>query len=85
MKDKCVLVIRERDLSDNEIMVLGVASNRENALKIIEIYYGKDAVYSSFVDIRDSNIDFYMSVHVPGDHGGDYRITTEDYLIDDMS
>lgn len=85
MKDRFVIVIRERDLSDNEVMVVGVVSNRENALKMIDNYYGKDAIQSSFIDVRDSNIDFYMSIHVPGNFGGDYKITAEDFLIDDMS
>ena len=82
---KTVIVLKERDLDDNDVSIIGVASNRENALKIIDEYYGEDSERSQFIDVRDSNIDFYVTIYVPGDYGGNYRITAEDHSIDEMS
>ena len=74
-----VIVIQEYDYSDKEETVIGVASDRVNALKIIDEYYGKDAVQSNFRDIRDSNIDFDVTVEVDGYK---FRVTGEDFEID---
>ena len=84
-KDKWVLIIRERDLSDNDQYNIGIASNRENALNMIGNYYGKDAIQHNFIDVRDSNVDFIIDVIVHGGLGGTYRVTVEEYLIDDAS
>lgn len=74
-----VIVIHEFDYSDKENNVIGVASDRVNALKIIDEYYGKDAVQSNFRDVRDSNIDFDVIVEV---NGYKFRVTGEDFEID---
>ena len=74
-----VIVIQEYDYSDKEETVIGVASDRVNALMIIDEYYGKDAVQSNFRDIRDSNIDFDVTVEVDGYK---FRVTGEDFEID---
>lgn len=74
-----VIVIHEFDYSDKENSVIGVASDRVNALRIIDEYYGKDAVQSFFRDIRDSNIDFDVIIKVDGYK---YRVTGEDFEID---
>lgn len=73
------IVIQEYDYSDKEETVIGVASDRVNALMIIDEYYGKDAVQSNFRDIRDSNIDFDVTVEVDGYK---FRVTGEDFEID---
>lgn len=74
-----VIVIHEFDYSDKENSVIGVASDRVNALRIIDEYYGKDAVQSDFRDIRDSNIDFDVIVEVDRYK---FRVTGEDFEID---
>ena len=57
-----VLVIHEKDLSDGDRSVVGVATTRKEALRMIEEYYGigtdVDAVMTEFEDIRENNIDF---------------------------
>ena len=73
------IVIHEFDYSDKENDIIGVASDRVNALRIIDEYYGKNAVQSDFRDIRDSNIDFDVIVEVDGYR---YRVTGEDFEID---
>ena len=76
-----VMVINERDTEDNETRVIGVASDRENALRIIKEYYGEESIMSYFRDVRDSGIDFTAVVEVPGDLGGKYSICVEDFYI----
>lgn len=78
---KTVLVIVEYDYSDKEKSVIGVASDRENALLIIRDYYGKDAVESKFMDYRDSGVDF--SVTIEADRF-EYRITAMDFEINQI-
>lgn len=74
-----VIVIQEYDYSDKEETVIGVASDRENALRIIDEYYGKDAVHSDFRDIRDSGLDFDVKVKVDGCK---YGVTGIEFQID---
>jgi len=74
-----VIVINEYDYSDKEEMVIGVASDRENAVRIIEEYYGKNAVQSDFRDIRDSGINFDVKIEVDGYR---YRVTGIEFQID---
>lgn len=74
-----VIVIQEYDYSDKEEIVIGVASNRENALRIIEEYYGKDAVQSDFRDIRDSGLNFDVKIKVDGYK---YGVTGIEFQID---
>ena len=78
---KTVLVIVEYDYSDKEKSVIGVASDRENALLIIRDYYGKDAVESKFMDYRDSGVDF--SVTIEADRF-EYRVTAMDFEINQV-
>lgn len=78
---KTVLVIVEYDYSDKEKSVIGVASDRENALLIIRDYYGKDAVESKFMDYRDSGVDF--SVTIEADRF-EYRVTAMDFEINQI-
>ena len=79
-----VMVIRERDHFDNEEIVIGVASDRKNALRIIDEYYGKESTMSEFKDVRDSNIDFTANIEVPGGLGGKYSIWVEDFYINEV-
>lgn len=78
---KTVLVIVEYDYSDKERSVIGVASDRENALLIIRDYYGKDAVESKFIDYRDSGVDFSLTIEVDDE---EFRITVLDFEIDQL-
>jgi hypothetical protein len=79
-----VMVIRERDHFDNEEIIIGVASDRENALRIIEEYYGVESTMSNFRDIRDSGLDFTAGIEVPGELGGKYTIWVEDFYINEV-
>lgn len=76
-----VMVINEKDLEDNETSVIGVVSDRDNALKIIKEYYGEESTMSDFRDVRDSGLDFTVDIEVPGYLGGKYHIWVEDFYI----
>lgn len=78
---KTVLVIVEYDYSDKEKLVIGVASDRENALLIIRDYYGKEAVESKFMDYREDGLDF--SVTIEADRF-EYRVTAMDFEINQI-
>lgn len=75
------MVIHEKDLSDNDRSVIGVATTRDKALEMIREYYGEDAVMTDFEDIRDSNLDFSCIVTVSGYLGGVYKVWAEDFNI----
>ena len=55
---KTVLVIHEKDLDDEDKIVVGVADSIENAEKVIKEYYGEFKEIS-YNDIRDSNLEFF--------------------------
>jgi hypothetical protein len=76
-----VLVILETDYSDGETIVIGVASNRANALKMVDEYYGKDRIINNFRDIRDSGLDCSFVIEI-----GSYRysISIQDFYIDEI-
>lgn len=76
-----VIVIHEKDLSDNDRSVIGVATTRKEALRMIKEYYDEDTVMTDFEDIRDSNLDFSCKMEVPGKFGGKYSIWAEDFNI----
>lgn len=76
-----VMVIHEMDLSDRERIVIGVATNRKEALEIIREYYGKEAVFSEFRDIRNDNLDFDVKVSVDGNK---YYVWGEDFTINSI-
>ena len=70
-----LLVIHEKDHSDGEECVLGVAESVEMAENMIEKYYGKGQYKEiSKNDIRDSNLEYSKVLEVKG---------LEDALIDD--
>jgi hypothetical protein len=79
-----VIVINEKDSSDGEINVIGVASDRENALRIIKEYYGEESTMLNFKDIRDSGLDFTALIEVPGNLGGKYNIWADDFYINEV-
>lgn len=83
-----VMVIHEKDLSDGDRSVVGVATTRKEALRMIEEYYGidtdVDAIMSEFEDIREDNIDFSCLVTVSGFLGGVYRVWAEDFNINSI-
>lgn len=60
---KNVLVIQGIDKSDNERTVIGVADGIENALLLIDKYYGNGQYKQvAFDRVRESNIEFEMTI-----------------------
>ncbi len=86
IKREEVLVICEEDLSDGDVMIIGVAATREDALIMINDYYGigEDGEMSNFQDIRDSGIDFTCLITVSGFLGGIYEIRVRDFIINEI-
>lgn len=76
-----VLVILETDYRDGETIVIGVASSRANALKLVDEYYGEKIVMVNFRDIRDSGLDCSFGIEVD-----DYRcsISIQDFELDKL-
>lgn len=70
---KYLLVIHEKDLIDNEQIVIGVADSVENAEKIINEYYGEHKEISHN-DIRDSNLEYSKVLEVKGAFEEPYRV-----------
>ena len=87
-KEKEVIVIQERDHSDNEEMVIGVASDVKNAEIIIDDYYGKDSISEISKTIPDetmNNVEYVKTISVPdGPHGevNTYTLILEWFTID---
>lgn len=83
-----VLVIHEKDLENGDRSVVGVATTREEALRMINECYGigtdEDAVMTEFKDIRDYNTDFSCLITVSGYLGGTYRVWAEDFNINSI-
>jgi hypothetical protein len=52
-----ILVIHEKDLTDNEESIIGVADSKDNAEDMINQYYGKPKLLN-VRDIRDSGIEY---------------------------
>lgn len=72
MKD--LLVIHEKDLSDNKQTVIGVADSVENAEKIINEYYGDFKELNCCVyDTPDSGIEYAKELEVKGAFVQPYR------------
>lgn len=84
MESKWVIALQEEDFEDKEINIIGVASNRDKAMTMIQVYYGRDAKLTNFKDIRDSMLDFSVKVYVPGSLGGTYLVTGIDFEIDNI-
>lgn len=78
---KNVIVIQEVDQEDK--IVIGVASNREKALELIDEYYGEYNT-EEFLDIRKDNIDFVAKIVVEGYLGGTYEVIGECFSIDSI-
>lgn len=86
-----VMVIHEEDVTDGNRTVIGVVTNRKEALKMIEEYYGisdkfpkEEATLSEFRDIREDNFDFSCIVTVSGFLGGTYKVWAEDFNINSL-
>ncbi len=62
---KNLLVIHEKDLDDNEHIVVGVADSVKNAENIIKDYYGEFEEIS-YEDIRDCNLEYSKVIEVNG-------------------
>lgn len=70
---RSLIVIHEKDLSDNEKIVIGVADSIENAEKIIKEYYG-NYIEKSHIDIRDSNLEYSKILEVEGAFQQTYNV-----------
>jgi hypothetical protein len=68
-----ILVIRERDLEDRELTIIGVADSVENAEKVIKEYYG-DYEVIGFRNIQDSNMEYCKTLEVEGIQGKSHRV-----------
>ena len=78
------LVIHEKDRFDDEISVIGVADSVENAKNLISVYYGEGKhEILSYRDIDAGNLEFEMEISVPNPLGGDYRVWTEWFSINE--
>ncbi len=60
---KSVLLIKEFDCQDREELILGIADNKASAMKMINEYYGKEAIISDIRNVIESRI-FYLKVKV---------------------
>lgn len=63
-----------------ESIVIGVASSRENALRIVKEYYGEH-VMTDFKDVRENNVDFDCKITADGDS---YYVYGECFVIDSI-
>ena len=70
---KMLLVIHEKELDDNEQIVVGVSDSVENAEKIINKYYGEHREIS-YNDIRDSNLEYSKVLEVKGVFEESYKV-----------
>lgn len=70
---KMLLVIHEKDLDDNEQIVVGVADSVENAENIINEYYGEHKEIS-YKDISDSNLEYSKMLEVKGAFEEPYQV-----------
>lgn len=85
IKNDWVIVIYENDLADNSNSVIGVADNRGSAMRIIQEYYGEDAIIGKLRIIEDSGLNFDVNVVVKDEMwGGNYRVTGMDFQINKL-
>ena len=63
-----IIVIHEKDLLDNENIVIGVADSVVNAEKVIKEYYGEFKEISH-EDVGESNIEWLKVIEVEYDNG----------------
>ena len=70
---KTVLVIHEKDLDDEDKIVVGVADSIENAEKVIKEYYGEFKEIS-YNDIRDSNLEYSKVLELKGAFEKPYQV-----------
>ncbi len=75
---KLIVVIHEKDLLDNEGIVIGVADSVVNAEKVIKEYYGEFKEISHH-DVGESNIEYIKVVEVkyPNNEVCKYQIMLE--------
>lgn len=86
MKKQDVIVIQERDHSDNEEIVIGVASSVEEAEKIIDDYYGRDNITEIDIHIPDmGELEYVRTISVsdgPFKEINTYTLILEWFTID---
>jgi hypothetical protein len=80
-----IIVIHEKDFSDEEQIVIGVCDSVKKAEGLIKEYYGefKELTYH---DIRDSDLEYCKSIEVLG-HMGDphvVQITLEWFKLNEV-
>ena len=82
---KSIIVIHEKDKSDNDKSVIGVATSRANALEMIAEYYGKrQHVMTDLKDVREDNIDFTCAIEVMENWGGFYNVWGEYFILNKL-
>jgi len=86
-KANMLIVIHETDLSDNEQIVIGVASSVEKAEDLISKYYGEFKEVS-FNDIRDSRLEYSKIIEVADSHSEtekwNYKLLLEWFELDEI-
>lgn len=75
-----LIVIHEIDRTDNDKVVIGVASSREKALELMNKHYGKH-VMTNFKDVRET-IDFSCNIKTEGKFGRLYDVYGEWFTLD---
>lgn len=80
-----LIVLVERDLADSSNSVIGIADNRENAVKMIQEYYGEDAKIGELRIIEDSGLDFDVKVTTKyWDGVNNYIVTGMGFKINEL-
>lgn len=80
-----LIVIVEEDLADKSNSVIGIADNRDKAIRMIREFYGEDAEISKPRIIEESGLNFEVSVIVNDEMwGGKYRVTGMDFEINKL-
>lgn len=80
-----LIVLVETDLADSSNSVIGIVNNRENALEMMQEYYGEDAVIGKFRIIEDSGLNFDVSVEVKDEMwGGKYTVKGMDFKVNEL-
>lgn len=73
-----MIVIHAIELGDTTETVIGVATTRDEAMRMIKEYYGEEVNIAAFRDVRDSGINF--DCFIPVDSGY-CRVTGLDFEI----
>ena len=81
--DNVVYVLHERDLQNNSIDILGVATSLEDADRMMQGYYGFFKLVE-FRDVRDSGIEWVKRITLEGAFGYEYEVTLMDFSLNSI-